>query len=53
MSYRDNIDVFNYDIFKNLELTGDFNSPVVRATQSIPTKLLSFNYALTCKNPKD
>lgn len=53
MSYRDYTDVFNYDIFKNLKLTGNYNSPVIRATQSIPTKLIGFNNALSCKNPQD
>lgn len=51
--YRNIKDVFNYKIFKNLSITGDYDSPIIRATQKIPTKLISFNYALSCKSPKD
>lgn len=53
MKNRKYKDVFNFDIFKNLEITGDYNSPVIRKNLNIPTKLISFNYAKTIKNSKD
>lgn len=45
-------DVFNLRFFKNLEVTGDFDSPVIRKNLNIPTNLISFNYALSCKDPE-
>lgn len=45
-------DVFNYDLFKNLEITGPYHSPIVRPIDITPTKVISFNYALTCRHPE-
>lgn len=53
MKYRNKIDNFKYDIFKNLEITGKYDSPVIRPVQHIPIKLLPINKVLTCKNPKE
>lgn len=46
-------DVFNYKIFKNLEITGIYNEPVIRPVNLTPTKVISFNHCLSCKNPQD
>lgn len=33
MNYRDKRDVFNFNIFKNIEVTGKFNSPIIKPIQ--------------------
>lgn len=49
---RNRKDVFKLRFFRNLQITGDFDSPVIRKNLSIPEKLISFNYALSCKDPE-
>lgn len=53
MNYREKRDVFNFKIFKNIEVTGKFNSPVIKPIQVIPKNITSFNYFNSIKNPQD
>lgn len=48
-----NRDVFNYKIFKNLSVVGDYNSPIIRTSNLKPKKIIPFNCANTCKNPSE
>lgn len=53
MNYRDKRDVFNFNIFKNIEVTGKFNSPIIKPIQIIPKNIVSFNYFNSIKNTQD
>lgn len=53
MRYRDQRDVIFYNIFKNLEIVGKYDSPVIQPIQKIPKNLIPFNKAKSCKNPQD
>lgn len=48
-----NKDIFNLEITAKLPLTGQFQFPKINPSSSIPKNLLSFNYALSCKNKSD
>lgn len=52
MNYRETRDVFNYDLFKNIEITGKYNSPVIRQCDEFPENVISFNYIHTVKEPE-
>lgn len=52
MSYRDNTDIFNFKLLKNIEFTKN-GFPLISGTDYIPKKLISFNFAMTVKDKKE
>lgn len=50
--YKQSRDYLKFDLLEGLTLTGKYNMPVLDATQTIPSKLISFNECLQCTHPE-
>lgn len=50
--YKQTRDYLKFDLLEGLTLTGKYNMPVLDATQTIPSKLISFNECLQCAHPE-
>ena len=40
------LNIYNLDCIEDIELTKENNVPIIRATHSVPEKIISFNHAL-------
>ena len=50
MKYKD---IFNIKLLDKVRTTGQFDLPIINKTNVVPNKIISFNYALSCKHPED
>ena len=48
-----NKDIFKFNLINQTRLTEAFKMPILKGTSHIPKELISFNYALTCKDRKN
>lgn len=46
-------DVFNLKLTENLKFCGPYDLPIIKGTKVIPDKVISFNYANSCKTPEE
>lgn len=45
-------DIFNLSLTTNIETVGQYDLPKLQASNVIPDNIISFNYALSCKQPE-
>lgn len=52
MNYRENTDIFNFKLLKDVRLT-KHGIPIIKGTDYYPKQFISFNYVLSTKNRND